>query len=192
MQIGAAFEDRAFEDVVVPLVERVAREENREVGLLATRLTHGCRFRDLSAILTDLADRVDGLIIGADTRDSTPAKKEQAMRERVGKRLGPLPVIFALPQPCAEGWLIADLGALKRGVAEQLGEAVALPARAGRYPRGEQAAKDRLRSLLRQADVPFLSGGLEYGHAVMHHVRYEAHPSLKRFVAQLRQLLHAR
>ena len=189
-RIGAAFEDRAFEDVVLPLVERLAKEEAAEVQILPPRLTHGCRIRDLRAILADLGEqRVDGLIIGADTREHSPSKKQQALVERIGADIGPRPVAFALPQPCAEGWVLADLSALKRGVAERLGEQVILPGSPGRYPRAEQRAKDRLRSVLREANVPFLSGGLEYGSAIMRHVRYDAHPSIRRFVAQCRQLL---
>jgi hypothetical protein len=112
------------------------------------------------------------------------------------ERLQDLPAIglalFAVPQPSAEGWLQADLGALRRGIAEALGREFHLPARAGRYPRDERRAKARLRELLQVAGVPTLRGGLEYGPFVMRQVSYDAHPSLARFVDELRPRLQAR
>lgn len=111
------------------------------------------------------------------------------MNERIASLTATHQTVYALPQPSAEGWLQADLSALRRGVSEALGTPIRLPQNAGGYPRDEGAAKDRLRALLTHQGLPVLRDGLEYGPFVMQYVDYDAHPSLAVFVGELRTLL---
>jgi hypothetical protein len=187
MQILAVFEDRAFDDIVTPLIRRVAGEQGVDVELVV-RLTHGCRFQELQELLQ--RGRPILCVIGADAGQHKSSSKEKAMRGRAGGAL-PQRTIFSIPEPSAEGWLQADLAALKRGVSEALQTLIHLPADAGPYPRDEKNAKQRVRSLLRSAGVPVLRDGLEYGPSVMQYVAYDAHPSLQRFVRDLRALIES-
>ena len=187
-----AFEDRAFEDVVLPIIRRVASEGRAWHIETRVTFTHGCDWRALDAIATDYASWPDLMVVGADTRGNSPARKRKDMtpdlRRVLPQRLRDR-CILALPAPCAEGWLQADLGALKRGIADVLGRSVSMPASVGKYPRGEQQAKQRLRSLLEQSAVPTLRGGLEYGPPVAGHMDFSAHSSLRDFVRDLRRAL---
>jgi hypothetical protein len=99
------------------------------------------------------------------------------------------PIVFALAQPGAEGWLQADLSAFKEGLEEALGKGIALPASPGGYPRSEAGAKDRLAKLVAASGVAALNRGLEYGPHVMMRVPLDAHASLDRFVTALRRCL---
>jgi len=187
-----AFEDRAFEDIVLPIIRRVVAESRGWRLEARVIFTHGCDWGALAGIARDYLNWPDVMVVGADTRGESPARKRKSMTPGL-KRVLPLRLrdrcILALPAPCAEGWLQADAAALKRGISDVLGRPVSLPAEVGRYPRGEQQAKERLRSLLERSSVPTLRGGLEYGPAIARHVDLSAHTSLREFVRDLRRRL---
>ena len=193
LAILCAFEDRAFEDVVRPLVERLLAEEGLREADIRPLLTHGCQWTELGHIGRDYETWADLVIIGADTRGKTPAQKRRSMEKGLERslpeRLRGERCLLALAAPCAEGWIQADLAALKAGVAEELDDVVSLPGDAGAYPGAEQQAKDRLRTILERADVPALRGGLEYGPAVMRHVALDSEPSLAEFAKAFRHRL---
>jgi hypothetical protein len=191
LRLLCAFEDRAVEDVVVPVLSRVASEEHRSVEPIV-RLTHGCRFGELIRLLKDGAAECDFCVIGADTRQQRPHIKQRAMSHSLRAKVDLHGSVYALPQPSAEGWLQADLASLKHGIEEALGANIRLPQGVGPYPRDEKAAKERLRSLLSRAEVPMLRDGLEYAAFVMARMPFDAHPSLALFVRELRVALQAR
>lgn len=193
LRILCAFEDRAFEDVVLPAVARICEEmgssQPEVVGPLFSR---GCRWSALLAILRDRGAEPDLVLIGADTGSRTVAQKRAAMRERVEGAIEPFRVVYALPKPCAEGWLQADLHALKEGVESELEATITLPEDTGGYPGDERDAKERLASILDRSGVPTLRGGLEYGPAVMERVRFSSDASLEEFHQELRRWLSGR
>lgn len=190
LRLICAFEDRAYEDVVVPLVRRVAAEEGVEVDLAAVEIVHGCRFKKLERILRDRR-REEGLwIIGADARDRSIHRKQEAMADRLGRLLQGKDTLYAIAKPSAEGWIQADLAALKEGVAEALETDLTFPPHIPPYPEDdEKQAKQRLGSILGEAGVPTLRQGLEYGPDVMKHVRFETEASMATFVGDLRRYL---
>lgn len=184
------FEDRAFEDIVLPVIERVLGDEGYATRIPERPLfTHGCKGDELKRVLRDHGSRADLVVIGADTQQRTPAQKRKAMATLVGGFVSPEQVVYALPQPSAEGWMQADLGALKRGIHEALGIAVTLPATTPPYPKKEEEAKRSLASILNHARIPMLRGGVEHGPAVMAHVDLAAHSSMEGFVRDLRHWL---
>jgi hypothetical protein len=183
--VGCVFEDRAFQYIACPLVERVFDEEGL-LGEQLTSFTHGCRFEPLSRILLSATTNPDLWIIGADCGRRSPAQKERAMRRNL---TFPDNCLFALPQPGIEAWMQADLRAFKEGLQRALDADVTLPAHAGPYPPTENLAKQRLANLVRACGVDPLQGGVEYGPQVMAFMPFDAHPSLRDFVAQLRHKL---
>lgn len=194
VRVLCVFEDRAFEDVVVPVVDRVFADAGFEDWTMLDPLkTRGCRWGALESILGDWRDGADLIVIGADAKEGSVARKRAAMAEHVEAFVHADRVVYALPKPCAEGWLQADLRALKTGVQDALEMNVSLPGDAGPYPEHERAAKDRLGALLSRSGVPTLRGGLELGPAVMAHVDLlGCHSSLSDFVHELQRWLRDR
>ncbi len=96
------------------------------------------------------------------------------MRDRLRKRLEDRTVAFAIAHPSVEGWMQADLAALKRGLAKAIGSEVSLPRDCRAYPETEQEAKNRLRYLVTSATgARALGGGVEYGPFVMAHAAWQ-------------------
>lgn len=190
VRILCAFEDRAFEDVVLPVVGRLCEEMDLPRPVIEGPLfTRGCRWRPLRRILSDRGSGPDLVLVGADAGPLTVAQKRSAMLARVEQTTDPSRVVFALPKPCAEGWLQADLRALKQGVEDEIEEPITLPEDTGAYPGDENEAKRRLASILDRADVPMLRRGLEYGPAIMRRVEVSREASLERFDRELRRWL---
>lgn len=190
VRILLLFEDRAFEDIVLPVAERVLADEGYQTPVLEGPLfTHGCRGNALKRALKDRGSSADLVLVGADTQQKTPFQKRKAMAALIADLVSSDRIVYALPQPSAEGWMQADLGALKRGIQEVLETVVPLPPETGSYPKAESRAKERLASILSRAGIPMLRGGLEYGPAVMAHADFTAHPSLEEFVQELRHWL---
>jgi len=189
LRVLCVLEDRAFEDVALPAALRVAEETGKRLEL-RQRLTHGCRVERLEAIVARPPAGIDLWLFGADAGKLDGRRKERGFRKTVEPLLSGAPYALAVPEPCCEGWLQADLAALKGGIADELGDAVTLPSDTGAYPAGEQAAKDRLRKLLEMADVPCLRGGLEFGPAVMRRAKLTIDRSLERFTSDLRHVLN--
>jgi hypothetical protein len=187
LQLLCIYEDRAFEDVVTPLLLRLGAQCGVSLAPLLVTLTHGCRFGALTRAIEAHGPTANLLIVGADAGKLTATKKEVRMRKRLGTTIADLRRVFAVPEPSAEGWLQADPAALKAGIAEALKTKVTLAHEIGAYPKDEAHAKARLRDLLRGANLPSLRDGLEYGPSVMRYTRYESHPSLQRFVNAFRQ-----
>jgi hypothetical protein len=190
LRVLCAFEDRAFEDVALPMVRRIFDETGFEPPLIQGPLrSRGCRWKALQSILRDEGQQADLIVIGADTGPLTVAQKRSAMLGRIERIVDTRRVIFALPKPCAEGWLQADLQALKRGVEEELDEPITLPEDTGSYPTDEEQAKDRLAGILSRSDIQPLRHGLEFGPAIMRHVDPSAHSSLEELDRELRRWL---
>lgn len=190
LRILCAFEDRAFEDVALPIVRRILDETGRpEPRIRGPLFSRGCRWRALQSILRDHRVEADLVVVGADTGPRTVAQKRSAMLGRLKQTVDRDRLVFALPRPCAEGWLQADLQALKQGVEDELGETITLPEDTGGYPVEEEQAKRRLAAILDRSDVPMLRHGLEYGPAIMRRVRTSTERSLEEFDRNLRRWL---
>lgn len=187
-----ALEDRAFESVVIPLVERIFRDLELPPPDEQTPLrSRGCRWKAMTRLLEDHAGRADLVVIGADVKSSSVRRKREVMSDKLEKIAGEWKVVYALPEPSVEGWIQADLKALKAGLEAELDEPVTLPADVGSYPTDEVGAKARLKSILHRSDVPTITGGVEFGPAVMQRVDFSSHRSLATFGAELRSWLKA-
>ncbi|MGH7295636.1 MAG: hypothetical protein ACRELB_11910 [Polyangiaceae bacterium] len=188
IRVLCIFEDRAYEQVVKPLIERIATEAGLRVDVVM-RFTRGCRFEPLEQWLKESRDAYRLCCIGADAGNLPAGKKERSMRKKLGGLVDDPSIVFAIAQPSAEAWLQADLSALKAGVATVTEATVNLPKKTRKYPRDEEGAKRGLRELLASAGVRTLQDGLEFGPAIMECVDVDAHPSIRRFVDELRGAL---
>lgn len=151
-------EDRAHEEFLRALVQRIAREERREIEI-TFRSARGGRPRLDSEL--DLYVRVarsggiptpDLLIVAIDANCSGPRSKADEVKSRLGVPLESRAIV-ACPNPHVERWYLADGSSFSRivGATPRLGK---LKCERGRY-------KDILIStILRGGSVPTL-GGIE-------------------------------
>jgi hypothetical protein len=158
LRVDLFVEDRAHEEFLRALIERISREEKRDVAL-TFKSARGGRPRLDSEL--DLYVRVvasgaiptpDILVLAIDANSSGPRSKADELRKRLGVALESRAIV-ACPNPHVERWYLADA----RSFAHLVGATPKLGKR--KCERGRH--KDILVStILRGGNVPTL-GGIE-------------------------------
>lgn len=183
------YEDRAFEDVVTPLIRRILPSSTE----ITERRTAGCRIDNLNAIINDLVGNCCALVIGADCgglRGADITRKRQLLT--ANPRIAGLPTALALPKPSVEAWLLTNPTSLRTALTPHSSIAhPRLPERLPRFPTSEQQAKKMLADLSsHMLGFPALRGGVEYGPEVISLLELEdiSNNSLRSFVTEARNL----
>lgn len=185
-------EDRAHEELLVPLVRRVAREEGRPV-VVRPRSVRGGHARAIEeyALYQKLADRgiagqeaPDLVVVGIDGKCTTFAKKRREILDATTPMFLER-VVVACPDPHVESWYLADPDSFESVVGHR-------PS-VGR----RKCARDHYKALLaaatRQAGHPPTLGGVEFAREIaealdLYRAGRNDH-SLKAFVDELRAAL---
>ena len=187
-------EDRAHEAFLVPMLRRIAQEENVEVTprVRSGRGGHGRAVTELK-LYQDLVQkdaagttRPDLLIAGIDGNCSTFANAKKAIE---GATHDPFSdrLVVACPDPHVERWYLADPESFKEVVGHWLTIAKKKCAR--------DYYKDTLAKVVRKAGHPATLGGIEFAQEPVERMDlYRAgknERSLKSFVDDLRARLRA-
>jgi hypothetical protein len=186
-------EDRAHEELLRPLVERVSREEARLVRLRvrSARGGHGVVLGELRAyqraLLAGQGGGLPDIVIAAiDGNCSPPTRARQKVTRRLDADFAGR-CILACPDPHVERWYLADLQAFHAVV----GHTPSVPE--------AKCERDLYKKLLAQAIVdgghPATLGGLEFAAELAHAMDFaragKASRSLKRFIDDLRRRLRS-
>jgi len=181
-------EDRAHQDLLAPLVERVARAEGKRVRLRvrSARGGHGAATTALKVyqqtLLAGIGGGVPDLLIAAVDANCRPATRA---RRRIVTALMPEFAdlcIPACPDPHIERWYLADLQAFH----EVVGKRPSVPK--------AKCERDLYKQILAQAVLdaghPTMLGGIEFARELAEAMDFEragkSARSLKRFVDELR------
>src|SRR5881409_3921652 len=106
-------EDRAHEEFLVPLVQRIAREEKIPFSerVRSARGGHGRALSELrlyqTLVTKGFTSRPDLLIVGIDGNCKTFAKAKKAIEGEVLPSFS-APLVVACPDPHVERWYLAD------------------------------------------------------------------------------------
>jgi hypothetical protein len=152
-------EDRAHEELLRPLVERVAREENVSVmvRMRSARGGHG-RALDEFRLYQMLVERgaapaAELVVVGIDGNCTTFNKKRAEIRDATRPGFANR-VIAACPDPHVERWYLADPDSFQRVVGHR--------PRLGRRKCARDHYKDQLARAVREAGHPPTLGGIEF------------------------------
>ena len=181
-------EDRAHQDLLEPLVERVARAEGKRVRLRVRSARGGqgvalTEFRTYQhAILGGMGGDLPDIVVAVIDANCRPAA---AARQRIVRALRPPFAglcIPACPDPHIERWYLADLQAFH----EVVGHTPGVPK--------AKCERDLYKQILAQAVVeaghPATLGGIEFARELAEAIDFEragrSAKSLKRFVDELK------
>lgn len=166
MRVDVFVEDRAHEELLKALVERLAREEGKsaDIRVRSARGGHARALRELRVYQDSVSRGVAGLtmpdllVVGIDANCS----KHSEARERVRAELLPAfrdITVIACPDPHVERWYLGDREGFRAAVGAQ-------PVfKAGKCERDYY--KQRLENAVRDADeVPTL-GGIEFAREIV-------------------------
>ena len=186
-RVAAFAEDEAHRQVIGALVRRVAEESAASVELEWRSAVggHGRVATELGRYLTDLErqgePRPDLVIVATDANC-------RGLRQRIadlGHPATSVPLVFAIPDPHVERWLLLDGAAFK----EVLGKGCDAPDQKCSRGRYKQLLSDAVRGAGREP----LLGGIEYAADIVGHMDLDratgADASLRRFVEELRRAL---
>jgi hypothetical protein len=185
-------EDRAHEAFLVPMLQRIAREENLVVSprVRSARGGHGRAIAELK-LYQQVVERAtpgfappDLLLAGIDGNCSTFAKAKKAIE---GATHAPFSdrLVVASPDPHVERWYLADPESFK--------EVVGHRPRLGRKKCVRDYYKDALAKVVGQAGHPPTLGGIEFALDLVERMDLyragKSERSLKAFVDDLRSRL---
>lgn len=168
--IGYFLEDRAHEVLLRAMVSRIAGEEgyHPEELIHDVRSAHGGQgIARLKAFLEQCAGGAevpfDLLVAAIDGNCHGYNKRAQQLKNLVARAGYPAPdrVVLAVPDPHIERWYMLDENAFKRGVNAAHGPAVPP------YKYRKDWYKKALSDAVRDAGVPSLLGGVEYGERIV-------------------------
>lgn len=179
-------EDRAHRDVLDVLVRRLCEEQQVEVEFVWSNATRGfgAVARDLKRYVSELkvtGTLPDLLIVASDGNcRGTSARRAELAVDDLG-----VPVVYAIPDPHIERWLMLDGRAFK----SVFGVGCDAPDR--------KCDRDRYKQLLGEqvaaSGTPAVFGGIEYAQELMESLDIEraatADRSFARFVGELRSVL---
>ncbi len=192
LSVGLFVEDRAHEEFLKPLIERMAREAGKTVRIRSYSASggHPRALDELQTFQMLVARGVMGLsepdilVVGIDANCHPWSKARQRVLDRLSATLRQK-VAVACPDPHIERWFMADPGSFERIL--------------GRRPRvgKRKCERDRykriLASTIAQAGYPAGLGGIEFAVDIVAAMDlYEAgrnEKSLKQFIDAARTLL---
>ena len=192
ISVGIFAEDQAHKRLLLPLIQRLAREEKVTVRLHVYSATGGhSRVMDEFRLHQRLLERVhngdrvqDFLVVGIDGNCETWAKVRQRILEETRAPFSER-VVVACPDPHIEHWYLVDSAAFKAVV--------------GREPRmsRRKCARDYYKQILsrtvREAGHPSVLGGLEFAAELAEEMNFfragKKSSSLKAFVDDCRSKL---
>lgn len=182
-------EDRAHQEVVGGLVERVAHDEGVPCVLTVRSATHGHGrvATELGRYSRDLARQgvsdVAFVIVATDAN----CRGWRARRDEMLSASLPVPVVFAIPDPHVERWLLLDGAAFKSVV----GGGCSAPDQKCQ----RQRYKQMLAQQIRLAGIAPSFGGIEFARDIVSVMDLDragnADASFARFPADLRQAVRA-
>lgn len=185
--IGLFVEDAGHEAVVQALVKRLAQEANIPITLSphSVRGGHGRMQAELKQFVRDWRrghiQRFDLLIIGRDANCEGIHTRRRELEEIAGVYGS---VVYAIPDPHIERWLLLDSAAFK----QVLGRGCQAPDQKCERKR----YKLRLNEAIRQAGLSPVLGGLEHAEALIKHMDLarmeQIDPSLGRFLQDVRTI----
>jgi hypothetical protein len=187
--INMFVEDNGHERVLTALVKRMASQYGVAVEIMPQTSTggHGRVLSKLKEYIRDLkngaGEATDLLIVAIDGNCAGYLECKQEIDKVMKGFAGQ--VIYAIPDPHIERWLLLDSAAFKK----VLGKGCSAPA--------QKCDRDRYKRLLleavRQTGTDSLSGGLEYTEELVNEMDLERmermEDSLGRFLKSLRQQL---
>lgn len=162
-EVAMSVEDSAHRLIIEPLVHRLAEEQGATVELAWRSAVggHGKVLRELATYLRDLARQggpwPDLIVVATDANcDGLNDRVRELERDVQGART---PVVFAIPDPHIERWLLLDGAAFKAAVGQGC-DAPDQKCDRHRY-------KQRLIEAVRDAGVKPILGGLEYAEDIV-------------------------
>ncbi len=194
LSVGLFVEDRAHEEFLRPLVERMAREAGKAVTIrpYSARGGHPRALDELQTFQTLVARGVMGLsepdvlVVGIDANCSPWSKARQQVLATLTPSLRPRTAV-ACPDPHIERWFMADPGWFERILHRR--------PRVGKRKCGRDRYKRILARTIAEAGYPAGLGGIEFAADIVAEMDlYEAgrnEKSLKDFVDATRTLLAA-
>lgn len=183
-EIAIFVEDFGHQKIIGSLVERLAQESNVEIQLnwRSARHGHGMVKQELKKYLQDLqrqGDRLPELIIVA--TDANCKGRNERIRE-LEESDAPAPMIFAVPDPHVERWLLLDGAAFKK-VFERGCDAPDLKCDRNRY-------KQKLINEISNAGITPSLGGIEFAKDIVREIDIErakrADLSIKHFINEIK------
>ncbi len=157
-------EDVAHEIVLVGLLKRLAEDLKMELRIMVRSSTggHGLMIKELKTLLRELevgqTRSPDLVVVGRDANCKGYQDCKRSLEVEM-KGFMQLPMVFALPDPHIERWLLDDSAAFKK----VLGQGCALAK--------EKCDRDRYKKLLdqavRDAGLRPLQGGLEHAEDII-------------------------
>jgi len=185
-EVAMFVEDSAHRLIIEPLVHRLAEEQGTTVQLAWRSAVggHGKVLRELATYLRDLARQggpwPDLIVVATDANcDGLNDRVRELERHVQGART---PVVFAIPDPHIERWLLLDGAAFKAAVGQGC-DAPDQKCDRHRY-------KQRLIEAVRDAGVKPILGGLEYAEDIVLRMNIDraaqADRSFARFVEGLK------
>jgi hypothetical protein len=197
MRIALAVEDVNFEYFLRPACERLADQCVTPIDIVRVEKTHGCNTVLLRSFVERLAGMSDLVIVATDSagihhrsRATTYRKKARALQASLAGC--PTTPLFAIAEPCVEGWLISDPQALTAGIREGSGHPFEAPSEWPRAPKTEREAKAILGALISDGMGGALPlAGFEYADEITARMRLEnsQNDSLREWANDLRGIL---
>ncbi|MFO0965138.1 MAG: hypothetical protein U0793_06075 [Gemmataceae bacterium] len=182
-------EDVGHEIVLVGLMKRLADEAGVELTVRVRSASggHGKMLAEVSRFLHLLRKAKerspDLVVVGRDANCQGYGGCRKSLESATGE--GPCPIVYALPDPHIERWLLSDGGAFRKVVGR------------GCTPPREKCDRDRYKKLLNQAvrdaGLQPLQGGLEYAEEIVRTMDLSAggrDKSLQHFLTDARAALH--
>ena len=182
-------EDVGHEIVLVGLLRRLAQEAGVELTVRVRSASggHGKMLAELNRFLRLLSQakerNPDLVVVGRDANCQGYGECRKSLESEAVEK--PCPIVYALPDPHIERWLLADGAAFRKVV----GKGCTAPK--------ENCDRDRYKKLLNQAvrdaGLQPLQGGLEYAEEIVREMDLSAGArdrSLQHFLTDARAALH--
>jgi len=188
LRIDLFAEDRGHEELLRPLLERLAREQGKDarVAVRSARGGHPRAVAELKLYQKSVLKRIGGetlpdlLVVAIDGNCSSFASAQQTIRDALGKEFQDR-TISASPDPHIERWFLADLEAFHQVVG-------AAPA-VGKQKCERDVYKRLLAHAVREAGHPPTLGGIEFARELAEAMDYyragKADSSLKHFLEEV-------
>ena len=185
--INLFVEDHGHEAVLTALIQRLSQQYGVSIKTIAKTSTggHGRVLSTLKEYISDLKDgqeaMADLLIVATDGNCLGYLKRKQEIDKAMKSFISP--VIYAIPDPHVERWLLLDSAAFK----QVLGKGCSAPDH--KCDRGHY--KRLLSEAIRQAGHASLLGGIEYAQDLVNEMDLEhierTEDSFGKFLKPLRQ-----
>lgn len=193
-EIALFVEDFGHEEFLNALLQRVADEYGIEVRIKAysVRRGYGKVITELKKYLRDLrrhkTNLLDLVVVATDANcKGLNERQKEIIHAATGDAVIPIPMIYAIPDPHIERWLLIDSAAFK--------EVFGKGCRAPDHKCEKKRYKQLLLNAIREAGITPLLGGLEYSSDIVKALDLkrmeQADESLGKFLKDLQALFRS-